>query len=736
MARLATAVALAVASQSHLVFAAGEAALEACPTTESSVNTTTGINYNICTGTEFIGRSTREVKNTDTVENCASLCEEDGLCLKAVYDTTGQVCHIKTTENDLTWTENKRFDTVYISNTLPETTDIATCPYTETTYASESGEEFSLCPGTDLRGNDMQEIADVNNATDCAKQCIAIDNCVKAVYDNSDQTCHIKDLDDENQNTLIWYTNKRYDTIQRNIVYNPATKGKWSDLIRLPVIPVAAYIVPAFPAPERMLFFSSFKAFDFSGATGKTQFGDLDLGSGEVSQREVANTHHDMFCPAMSSLEDGRMVIQGGSDAEAVSIYDPETNEFTRGPNMTIARGYQSSATLSDGRIFTIGGSYSGKRGGKNGEVYDAATNEWTYLPDAAVEDMLTADEDGIWRSDNHGWLLGWKKGSVFQAGPSKAQHWYGTNGEGSVAVAGTRDDDDAMCGVWAMYDAVAGKIFSAVGSPDYTDSDANNRAHITTIGEPWEPSEVERMPDPAYPRGFANAAVLPDGTILVTGGQKRSLVFTDTGGIMFPELFDPVKQTWAQMAPEAVPRNYHSISILLPDATVFSGGGGLCWVASITADDSDCDRTVDHPDGQIFSPPYLFNPDGTEASRPIVDTMSSTNATAGDTLKIVIQNEDVAGNSTLVLMRLGSVTHSTNSDQRRVPLVDVTVTGTQMAGDVGPDGKVINPKPVGTEYTVVLPEDYGILLPGFYYIFAMSSSGVPSVAKTLQVTL
>lgn len=736
MAYLTSAMALAMACQFRSALAAGEAALEACPTTETSFNTTNGINYNICSGTDLVGKSDRQIKNVDTLEKCASLCADDGLCLKAVYVTSGQVCHIKSTEDDLTWTEDKDLDVIYISNEFPETTDIATCPYNSTTYESESGEQFSVCPGTDLRGNDLRQIDNVDTGVDCAGECSRIEACAKAVYDTADQVCHIKAADDENQNTLIWYTNKRYEVIQRKTVYNPATKGKWSDLIRLPVIPVAAYIVPAFPAPERMLFFSSFKAFDFSGATGKTQFGDLNLGTGEVSQREVANTHHDMFCPALSSLEDGRMVISGGSDAEAVSIYNPETNEFTRAPNMTIARGYQSSCTLSDGRVFTIGGSYSGGRGGKNGEVYDADTNEWTYLPDATVEDMLTADEGGIWRQDNHGWLFGWKNGSVFQAGPSKTQHWYGTEGSGSVLEAGTRDDDDAMCGIWAIYDAVAGKVLSAVGSPDYTDSDANNRAHVTTIGEPWEPSTVERMPDPAYPRGFANAAVLPDGTVLVTGGQKRSLVFTDTDGIIYPELFDPVKQAWTQMAPEAVPRNYHSISILLPDATVFSGGGGLCYVASMTADDSDCDRTVDHPDGQIFSPPYLFNEDGSEATRPTIDTMSATNATAGATLKVVVQNEEVAENSTLVLIRLGSVTHSINTDQRRVPLVDITVTGTQMAGDVAEDGSLVNATPVGTEYTVVLPEDYGILLPGFYYLFAVSANGVPSVAKTLQITL
>lgn len=162
----------------------------------------------------------------------------------------------------------------------------------------------------------------------------------------------------------------------------------------------------------------------------------------------------------------------------------------------------------------------------------------------------------------------------MFQAGPSKAQHWYGTSGDGSVTAAGVRDTQDAMCGIYVMYEP--GKILSAAGSQDYTDSDATNKAHITTITDPNTPSLVEEVPSMAYPRGFANAVVLPDGQVLVTGGQRRSLVFTDTDGALFPEMFNPVTKTWTTLAPEAVPRNYHSASLLLPDATVWSGGGGL----------------------------------------------------------------------------------------------------------------------------------------------------------------
>lgn len=65
--------------------------------------------------------------------------------------------------------------------------------------------------------------------------------------------------------------------------------------------------------------------------------------------------------------------------------------------------------------------------------------------------------------------LFGWKGATIFQAGPSKAMNWYGTNGTGSQAAAGPRGDDgDAMCGNAVMYDATLGNILVIGGSIDY----------------------------------------------------------------------------------------------------------------------------------------------------------------------------------------------------------------------------------------------------------------------------
>ena len=75
-----------------------------------------------------------------------------------------------------------------------------------------------------------------------------------------------------------------------------------------------------------------------------------------------------MFCPGISIDATGRPVVTGGNNAEKTSIYDVNADAWIAAANMQIPRGYQSQATLSDGRIFTIGGSWSG--GYVNSEVF------------------------------------------------------------------------------------------------------------------------------------------------------------------------------------------------------------------------------------------------------------------------------------------------------------------------------------------------------------------------------
>ena len=360
--------------------------------------------------------------------------------------------------------------------------------------------------------------------------------------------------------------------------------------------------------------------------------------------------------------------------------------------------------TVSTGNTFTIGASWSGGQGGKNGELYTASSNSWGLLSGTPVAPMLTADAQGVYRADNHGWLFGWKTGYVFQGGPSKAMNWYGTTSStGSQTAAGTRaNDGDAMCGNAAMYDAVNGKILAVGGSTSYQGVNATSNAHVITIGTPPAVATTTTISNMAYQRVFANSVILPDGTVLIMGGQVYANPFSDDTSQYIPELFNPAANTFTQLAPAAIPRNYHSTAVLLPDATVISAGGGLCGSCA-----------TNHYDGQIFTPPYLYNAAGGLATRPIITSVSVASIKVGGKFTATTNGAVSKGFS---LVRMGSTTHTVNTDQRRIPL---TPTATS-----------------GNTYTLAVPSDPGVALPGYWYLFAINSAGVPSISQKLQITL
>ncbi|MFZ0664429.1 MAG: galactose oxidase-like domain-containing protein, partial [Acidimicrobiales bacterium] len=183
-------------------------------------------------------------------------------------------------------------------------------------------------------------------------------------------------------------------------------------------------------------------------------------------------------------------------------------------------------------------------------------------------------------------------------------------------------------------------------------------------------------------------------------GGQEDGYSFHDTSSVLNPELWNPATGQFTVMAAEAEPRNYHSVAVLLPNGEVFSGGGGLCG--------SGCG--ANHPDGQIFSPPYLFNSDGTPATRPVIES-APTSAVDGQTITVTTDNPA----STFSLVRYGEATHAADDDQRLIPLPVQSQTG--------------------NTYQLTIPSDPGVVLPGPYMLFAMNAQGTPSIASTVMVS-
>jgi galactose oxidase len=147
--------------------------------------------------------------------------------------------------------------------------------------------------------------------------------------------------------------------------------------------------------------------------------------------------------------------------------------------------------------------------------------------------------------------------------------------------------------------------------------------------------------------------------------------------------------------------RVYHSWSILLPDATVLNGGGGLC---------GNC--TANHYDAQIFTPPYLLDSKGDRRPRPKIISVSGKKLHVGQE-GWIRTDSDVSSAS---FIRLGSTTHTVNTDQRRIPLSLKKVSQ--------------------RKYRFTIPSEPGITIPGYWMLFVLNADGTPSVAKTVLIAV
>lgn len=90
------------------------------------------------------------------------------------------------------------------------------------------------------------------------------------------------------------------------------------------------------------------------GGTGKTSFAIWDPETSAATSLLVANTNHDMFCPGITMMPNGDLIITGGQNANRTSIYQLAKGTFVQAPDMAISRGYGSSCLLSNGKVLSV----------------------------------------------------------------------------------------------------------------------------------------------------------------------------------------------------------------------------------------------------------------------------------------------------------------------------------------------------------------------------------------------
>jgi subtilase family serine protease len=212
-------------------------------------------------------------------------------------------------------------------------------------------------------------------------------------------------------------------------------------------------------------------------------------------------------------------------------------------------------------------------------------------------------------------------------------------------------------------------------------------------------PPVVTRVGNLHFTRSTGNFTLLPDGEILATGGSAN---FNDlTTAVYQSELYNPATGTsWTLDATAAIPRLYHSATLLLPDGSVLTGGGGA-------------PGPVNELNAEIYFPPYLYLQDGSgnPAPRPQIISAPSTALQLGQNFLMTVGASDQIGK--VKLIRVGANTHDFNSEQRLISL-PFTQSGTQI--------------------TATLNASPNLAPSGYYMIFVFNVSGTPAIAKIVSV--
>ncbi len=472
---------------------------------------------------------------------------------------------------------------------------------------------------------------------------------------------------------------------------SPAQHGSWSAVHSWPLIPIHAVLMP----DGRMLTFgaqpngaaSAFFSVDMWDNAGAPESGHLTVANG---------TGNDLFCGSqllLPPLDAGSppSVFVAGGDAwngqqttsighRRSTVYNGSSNTLAAGPEMAHARWYASSTTLVNGETYIQGG-------------FGGAERPEVRQLDGSFRHLTSADTSFLQWSYPRNYVL--PSGRLFGYDYEGRMYFVDPSGTGRVDALATLPLQYFGAGSSAMFRP--GRILQVGGN-------TNAAAVIDVTGEypVFTPTQST-----SSNRKLMNSTLLPDGQVLVTGGSPgwNELPGYNTTA----EIWNPRTGQWTVGAAGARPRLYHSTALLLPDATVITGGGGA--PAPSEAD------PLGEPNVEIYYPPYLFDAQGARAARPSI-AAAPQNLELAKTFAV-----DVAGTgsatSRVTLVKTGAVTHGWNHDQR---FMDLSFTRTATA--------------TGERLAVNAPSNLGDATPGYYMLFVFDGAGVPSVAHMMRMNV
>lgn len=452
--------------------------------------------------------------------------------------------------------------------------------------------------------------------------------------------------------------------------------GRWEEI---PGAPEVAFMHSVLlPGTQRVLYWGYTRAdqsriWDYSTPVGSY----MPPANQPADLPGLDPSSSDLWSAAHTILDTaaGTVLANGGFTPEKAFVFDPPSLTWDRVQDTVENRFYASTLTLADGRAATLYGPSA-----KSVEIY-------THGVGWAAPIAMPA---GMNHHQFYPWTYVLPDGRLFIAGPHDPTHRF------DLAAPAAAESFATIHGNRSTGGEKGSSVLLMLRPPDY-------KPIVTIMGGNTPPTEETAemidlsepapawtaLPDLNVPRPLQfTATLLPDGRIFIAGGVSG-------GGDGGPcEIFDPRNPADGWLAGPAMTyaRGYHSSFILLADGSIVGGG--------------------DPQVGGMPTPHERFFPDYFEMLRPVVSAAPGTINYGG---VFTVDTPNAADIDEVVLLRPGAVTHGYNMSQRGIECVISAVAGGSL--------------------DVEAPPQANLAPPGWYLLFILNASRVPSLGRWIRLT-
>lgn len=345
----------------------------------------------------------------------------------------------------------------------------------------------------------------------------------------------------------------------------------------------------------------------------------------------------ERWYPGLARLADGRLLAMGGGQrpnaqrTPTCEIYDPENPGWTPAASMSNASDYPPAVLLLNGRVL---------RSWWPPQLYDVVADTWT--------------DTGPMIQTNRFW-------------PGHCDHML-------VLLP-----DGRACAVGIYRGSLTNPSMIEIYNPAEDSWSLGANAAVT--------------------RSQPEVVMLPTGQVFVAGGRLEdsnpSVPTNEFGQTKLTDIYDPASDSWRRCADMAWFREYHAVTLLVPDGRVVTtagtGGPAMPGVSN---------------DVEAFEPPYLFR-----GVRPHLDALSTSSLANGAVFSVNVSRTDSV--TRVVFVGTDATTHWVNGGVPRVLSLSF-----QQAGD---------------QLTVTVPSD-PIVAPVGYYILFVFVDDIPSQGRVVRI--